>query len=124
MAQTEAAAAEAEASEETEAAEAVAASRKRQPTQPPSQSGQLSEAAPREGRLGGEQSGQALRAPNEEAAGRARDVEEEEQARREWLEYYLQTGEWRQAEELVVSADEQERLDHLRRLADGGDQHL
>lgn len=39
--------------------------------------------------------------------------EEEEAARKEWLQYYLQTGEWAKAEELVVTAEEREDLEYL-----------
>lgn len=39
---------------------------------------------------------------------------EEEAARKEWLEYYLKTGEWDQAAELVVTAEEREDLEYLR----------
>lgn len=38
----------------------------------------------------------------------------QEQARREWLQYYLQTSDWDRAEELVVTADEREDLEYLR----------
>eukprot|EP00326_Haptolina_ericina_P026074 CAMPEP_0181200520 /NCGR_PEP_ID=MMETSP1096-20121128/17811_1 /TAXON_ID=156174 ORGANISM="Chrysochromulina ericina, Strain CCMP281" /NCGR_SAMPLE_ID=MMETSP1096 /ASSEMBLY_ACC=CAM_ASM_000453 /LENGTH=376 /DNA_ID=CAMNT_0023290889 /DNA_START=55 /DNA_END=1185 /DNA_ORIENTATION=+ len=39
---------------------------------------------------------------------------QQERARKEWLQYYLQTGEWARAAELVVSADEREDLAYLR----------
>ena len=42
-----------------------------------------------------------------------RDPAAKEAARKEWLQYYLQTGEWDQAEELVVSAEEAEDLRYL-----------
>jgi tetratricopeptide (TPR) repeat protein len=38
----------------------------------------------------------------------------QEQARREWLQFYLQTSDWHRAEELVVTADEREDLEYLR----------
>jgi hypothetical protein len=41
------------------------------------------------------------------------EEEEEEAARKEWLQYYLQTGEWAKAEELVVTAEEREDLEYL-----------
>ena len=43
-----------------------------------------------------------------------RDVEEQELARKEWLDYYLKVGDWAQAEELVVTRAEQEDLAYLR----------
>lgn len=46
-----------------------------------------------------------------------RDAAEEEAARVEWLSYYLQVGEFDQAEELVVTAAEREDLECLRRRA-------
>ena len=45
------------------------------------------------------------------------DAAEEEAARKEWLEYYMQTGELDQAEELVVTAEEREDLDYLKSRA-------
>lgn len=42
------------------------------------------------------------------------DDETQERARKEWLQYYLQIGDWRQAAELVVTAEEREDLDYLR----------
>jgi tetratricopeptide (TPR) repeat protein len=45
--------------------------------------------------------------------GRRSDAEEEA-ARKEWLQYYMQTGEWEQAAELVISVEEQEDLEYLR----------
>jgi tetratricopeptide (TPR) repeat protein len=44
----------------------------------------------------------------------ARDAAEQEAARVEWLQYYLKTGDWAQAEELVVTAEEKEDLEYLR----------
>lgn len=38
----------------------------------------------------------------------------QERARREWLQYYLQTSAWDKAEELVVTPDEREDLEYLR----------
>ena len=46
-----------------------------------------------------------------------RDVEEQELARKEWLDYYLKVGDWAQAEELVVTRAEQEDLAYLRARA-------
>lgn len=48
------------------------------------------------------------------AGASAEDDATQEQARREWLQYYLQTSAWEQAEELVVTADEREDLEYLR----------
>jgi len=42
------------------------------------------------------------------------DDETQERARKEWLQYYLQIGNWREAAELVVTAEEREDLDYLR----------
>jgi len=48
----------------------------------------------------------------------------QETARKEWLQYHMQTGEWDKAEELVVTAEEREDLEYLmekeRREARGG----
>ena len=38
----------------------------------------------------------------------------QENARRQWLQYYMQTGQWSKASELVVSADERDDLDYLK----------
>ena len=43
-----------------------------------------------------------------------RDDREQEAARKEWLQYHMQLGEWDKAEELVVTAEEREDLDYLR----------
>lgn len=45
-------------------------------------------------------------APNE-------DDEAQEAARKEWLQYHLQTGEWDKAEELIVTDEEREDLRYL-----------
>lgn len=37
----------------------------------------------------------------------------QERARKEWLQYYMQIADWRQAAELVVTAEEREDLDYL-----------
>jgi hypothetical protein len=42
------------------------------------------------------------------------DVEEQELARKEWLDYYLKVGDWASAEELVVTREEREDLAYLR----------
>ena len=47
-----------------------------------------------------------------DAAGR--DDAEQEAARREWLQYHLQIGEWDEAARLVVTAEEREDLEYLR----------
>jgi len=39
--------------------------------------------------------------------------DEQEAARKEWLQYHMQMGEWDEAAELVVSADEREDLEYL-----------
>ena len=41
------------------------------------------------------------------------DDEMQERARKEWLQYHLQTSNWEAAEELVVTADEREDLAYL-----------
>lgn len=46
-------------------------------------------------------------------SGVARTDEENEAARVEWLQYYLKTGEWARAAELVVTSDEREDLAYL-----------
>jgi len=51
---------------------------------------------------------------HDEAAESEADDVTQEQARREWLQYYLQTSEWERAEELVVTPDEREDLHYLR----------
>ena len=43
-------------------------------------------------------------------------VEEQEAARKEWLQYHLKVGEWEEAAALVVTKEEQEDLDYLRDL--------
>ena len=52
-------------------------------------------------------------APSAQASG-SRDAAEEEAARREWLAYHMQVGEWAQAEELVVTEAERKELDQRR----------
>lgn len=47
-----------------------------------------------------------------------RDAAEEEEARREWLAYHLATGEFEEAESLVVTAAERTELQRLRMRAD------
>ena len=47
-----------------------------------------------------------------------RDDAQQEDARKEWLEYYLKVGEWEKAEALVVSAEEREDLNYLRGRAE------
>ena len=39
--------------------------------------------------------------------------EEQESARKEWLQYHLQTSNWAAAEELIVTQDEREDLEYL-----------
>jgi hypothetical protein len=51
---------------------------------------------------------------HEEAGSDGRDDDSQEAARKEWLQYHLQVGEWDKAEELVVTAEEREDLDYLR----------
>ena len=41
------------------------------------------------------------------------EAKEEEAARKEWLQYYVQTGQWVKAEELVVTDEEREDLEYL-----------
>ena len=48
----------------------------------------------------------------------ARDAVGEEAARKEWLQYHLDTGEWEQAEELVVTAQERRELEFRRQRAE------
>ncbi|KOO26153.1 hypothetical protein Ctob_005670 [Chrysochromulina tobinii] len=57
-----------------------------------------------------------------QAAGGAADADEggegddeasQEAARKEWLQYHLQVGEWDKAEELIVTAQEREDLEYL-----------
>ena len=50
------------------------------------------------------------------AAGELDD--DEETARKEWLEYHIQVGEWQQAEELVVTARERDELGRRRAARD------
>ena len=45
-----------------------------------------------------------------------RDVSEQEAARKEWLQYHLQVGEWNEAQELVVTARNRD-LDYCRERA-------
>ena len=44
----------------------------------------------------------------------ARDAAEQEAARKEWLQYHMQVGEWDKAEELVVTPEEREDLQYLK----------
>ena len=39
--------------------------------------------------------------------------DEQEAARKEWLQYHLQVGEWDKAAELVVTREEREDLEYL-----------
>ena len=50
----------------------------------------------------------------------ARDADEQEAARKEWLQYHLQLGEWDKAAELVVTAEEKEDLQYLREKEGAG----
>eukprot|EP00322_Chrysochromulina_rotalis_P002814 CAMPEP_0115848074 /NCGR_PEP_ID=MMETSP0287-20121206/10722_1 /TAXON_ID=412157 /ORGANISM="Chrysochromulina rotalis, Strain UIO044" /LENGTH=297 /DNA_ID=CAMNT_0003301951 /DNA_START=27 /DNA_END=920 /DNA_ORIENTATION=+ len=43
-----------------------------------------------------------------------RDAAEEEAARKEWLEYYMQSGDFDKAEELIVTPEEREDLEYLK----------
>lgn len=45
------------------------------------------------------------------------DVGMQEKARKEWLQYYLEVGDWAKASELVVTKAERDDLDYLKRLA-------
>ena len=49
-------------------------------------------------------------------AGIGQDEALQENARRQWLQYYMQTGQWSKASELVVSADERDDLEYLKVL--------
>jgi hypothetical protein len=49
-----------------------------------------------------------------------RDADEQEAARKEWLQYHLQLGEWDKAAELVVTAEEEEDLQYLREKEGAG----
>jgi len=56
----------------------------------------------------------AYRAPYDTHMAREEVADtEQEAARKEWLQYHMQMGEWDEAAELVVSADEQEDLNYL-----------
>ena len=57
-------------------------------------------------------SGAAATAAAEEDEAEMDDASQE-QARLEWLQYYLQTGAWSKAGELVVTPDEREDLEYL-----------
>ena len=48
-----------------------------------------------------------------EEEAKEEEAKEEEAARKEWLQYYVQTGQWVKAEELVVTDEEREDLEYL-----------
>ena len=57
-----------------------------------------------------------------EAAGSSRA--EQEAARREWLQYYLETSDWAHASELVVTPEEKEDLEYLQERARRDEEHM
>ena len=62
---------------------------------------------------------QVQQVQEEEAApsGSGRDDTEQEAARKEWLQYHMQVGEWAEAQELVVTKEERDDLNYLRQRA-------
>lgn len=56
-------------------------------------------------------SGAASQQPS--TVGQAPPDDEQEAARKEWLQYHMEMGEWEQAAELVVTQEEQEDLEYL-----------
>lgn len=57
---------------------------------------------------------EASAAETEREPSAADDAEEQEAARKEWLEYYLNIGNWQEAAELVVTREEMDDLEYLR----------
>ena len=49
----------------------------------------------------------------EDDDGYGEDNAEREAARKEWLQYYMTTGEWDEASQLVVTKEEAEDLEYL-----------
>ena len=65
------------------------------------------------GGRGGGGSGSAGGAADADEGGEGDDDASQEAARKEWLQYHLQVGEWDKAEELIVTAQEREDLEYL-----------
>ena len=66
-----------------------------------------------DGGSGGGGSGSAGGAADADEGGEGDDDASQEAARKEWLQYHLQVGEWDKAEELIVTAQEREDLEYL-----------